>query len=90
MWLDLQAEAVDFKARLGELGYRPVESPMHYFLMAVGDGRLWRQRLLEAGLLVRLCESYDLANYVRLSTQLPEQNRRLLNLLQSFQDSSKE
>lgn len=85
MWLDLQAEAIAFKAELKQLGYRPAESPMHYFLMEVGDGRRWRQHLLKHGLLVRLCDSYDLTSHVRLSTQLPDQNRRLLAMLQNLQ-----
>ena len=84
MWRDLQTEAIVFKAGLEVLGYRPIASPMHYFLMDVGDGRRWRQRLLKKGQLVRLCDSYDLPNYVRLSTQLPEQNRQLLDLLQKL------
>lgn len=82
MWHDLQVEAIAFKSGLRALGYDPVKSPMHYFLMEVGDGRLWRERLLKEGLLVRLCDSYNLPNYVRLSTQLPEQNRQLLDFLQ--------
>jgi histidinol-phosphate aminotransferase len=81
MWRDLRDEATRFKAGLRALGYNPVDSPMHYFLMAVGDARLLRERLLAEGLLVRLCESYDLPNHIRLSTQLPEQNRRLLDFL---------
>jgi len=81
MWRNLGDEANLFKASLRVLGYSPVESPMHYFLMQVGDARSLRQRLLAEGLLVRLCESYDLPNYIRLSTQLPEQNQRLLDFL---------
>jgi histidinol-phosphate aminotransferase len=83
MWRDLGDEAVRFKAGLRALGYNPVDTPMHYFLMAVGDARYLRERLLAEGLLVRLCESYDLPNYIRLSTQLPEQNRRLLDFLKN-------
>jgi histidinol-phosphate aminotransferase len=81
MWRDLGDEAARFKEDLRALGYSPLESPMHYFLIQVGDARLLRERLLAEGFLVRLCESYDLPNYIRLSTQLPEQNRRLLDLL---------
>jgi histidinol-phosphate aminotransferase len=81
MWHDLGEEAKQFKAGLRALGFSPVESPMHYFLMQVGDARSLRERLLAEGLLVRLCESYDLPNYIRLSTQLPDQNQRLLNFL---------
>lgn len=81
MWRNLGDEATRFKSGLRALGYIPVESPMHYFLMEVGDARLLRERLLAEGMLVRLCESYDLPNFIRLSTQLPEQNQRLLDFL---------
>ena len=83
MWRDLRAESTRFKAGLRALGYSPVESPMHYFLMEVDDARSLRERLLAEGMLVRLCESYDLLNYIRLSTQLPEQNQRLLDALKA-------
>jgi histidinol-phosphate aminotransferase len=76
MWRDLRDESTSFKA-----GYSPLETPMHYFLMEVGGARLLGKRLLAEVMLVRLCESFDLPNYIRLSTQLPEQNRRLLDLL---------
>jgi len=81
MWRDLRDEAINFKAGLRALGYSPVDSTMHYFLMEVSDARLLRQRLLSEGMLVRLCESYHLPKYIRLSTQLPEQNLRLLDCL---------
>lgn len=83
MWRDLRDEMTRFKTELSKIGYHLTESPMHYFLMDVDDGRLFRERLLAKGMLVRLCESYNLPNYVRLSTQLPEQNNRLLDFLRS-------
>ena len=83
MWQDLHNESTSFKASLSKVGYRLIESPMHYFLMEVAEGRMFRERLLADGLLVRLCDSYDLPNYVRLSTQLPEQNQRLLDFLKA-------
>lgn len=83
MWQHLRAESLHFKEGLRALGYSLVQSTMHYFLMEVNDARLLRERLLAEGILVRLCESYHLPNYIRLSTQLPEQNQRLLDCLKS-------
>jgi histidinol-phosphate aminotransferase len=81
MWRDLRDESTRFKVGLRTLGYSPLETPIHYFLMEVGGARLLGERLLAEGMVVRLCESFDLPNYIRLSTQLPEQNRHLLDLL---------
>ncbi|MEM8860771.1 MAG: hypothetical protein AAGD96_20805, partial [Chloroflexota bacterium] len=55
---------------------------MHYFLLEVGNGKVFRERLLLEGMLVRLCESYGLTQFVRVSTQLPEENDRLIIELQ--------
>ena len=90
MWARLRVEAVRFKQSLSELGYRVVPSPMHYFLMEVGASltfqseiggasRQFRERLLKEGMLVRLCESYRLPRFVRVSTQRAEENDRLLS-----------
>lgn len=81
MWEQLRQEAVRFKQGLSELGYRVVPSPMHYFLMEVENGRNFRERLLREGILVRLCESYGLPNFVRVATQRPEENNRLITKL---------
>lgn len=83
MWEQLRQEAVRFKHDLSDLGYRIVPSPMHYFLLEVGKGRVFRERLLREGMLVRLCESYGYPEFVRVSTQRPEQNDRLIRILQS-------
>lgn len=81
MWQRLRDEAVLFKRALEGLGYRIVPSEMHYFLMEVGDGTTFRERLLRQGMLVRKCDSFGLPMFVRISTQRPEQNRKLLGSL---------
>ena len=78
----LRQEAVRFKQGLSELGYRIVPSPMHYFLMYVEDGRAFREQLLREGMLVRLCESYGLPEFVRVATQRPEENDRFVEFLE--------
>ncbi|MEM7116582.1 MAG: histidinol-phosphate transaminase [Chloroflexota bacterium] len=81
MWMWLRESARQFKLDLAALGFTPAPSLLHYFLLPVGNGRLWREKLLQKGLLVRLCESYRLPEYVRISTQTPEENGRLLAAL---------
>ena len=81
MWHKLTEETAVFRQSLETLGYRPLPSATHYFLMEVGNGRHWREALLCQGMLVRLCESYELPQYVRLATQTPEENGRLLAAL---------
>jgi histidinol-phosphate aminotransferase len=90
MWRRLRGEAADFRQGLTELGYRPRPSTTHYFLMDVGDGAAWRERLLRQGLLVRLCESYGLPEFVRIGTQTREENGRLLAALKNMPDKIRE
>jgi len=63
---------------LGSLGLAPLPSAVHFFLMHAGDGRAFRQALLEKGILVRDCASFGLPTYVRIATRRPEENAKLL------------
>ena len=65
-------------AGLAALGLIALPSTTHYFLLAVGDGRLFRQGLLKQGLLVRDCTSFGLPEYVRIASRRPAENERLL------------
>lgn len=58
---------------LERLGFTPLPSKTHYFLMKVGNGREFRTALLKHGMLVRDCASFGLPEYVRIATRtLPE------------------
>lgn len=81
MWRKLRDETAVFRQSLCQLGYAPSPSRTHYFLMDVGKGKVWRERLLAQGILVRLCESYNLPAFVRIATLTPEENGRLLTVL---------
>ena len=59
-------------------GLPPVPSTTHFFLVQVGNGTAFRRALLERGILVRDCTSFDLPAYVRIATRRPEENSRLL------------
>ena len=66
---------------LSGLGYAAVPSQTHYFLMDVGDGRAFRERLLPQGIVVRDCGSFGLPGHVRIAGRTVEENRRLAQAL---------
>ena len=67
---------------LKNLGFVPVPSSTNYFLLPVGNGKAFRQKLLRYGMLVRDCASFGLPTYVRIATRLHAENMRLLTLLE--------
>jgi len=79
------AENVLLVSGLKELGYEPVPSQTHYFLMPVGNGAQFRQKLLQSGILVRDCASFGLPAYVRIATRTSEQNARLLRTIKEIE-----
>jgi histidinol-phosphate aminotransferase len=81
--LALLQEERDFLLRgLVALGYQPIPSKTHFFLLPVKDAAGFRQTLLTHGILVRDCTSFGLPEHIRISTRTREQNQRLLNCLQ--------
>jgi len=82
---ELRAENIVLVSGLKELGYEPVPSQTHYFLMPVGNGAQFRQKLLQRGILVRDCASFGLPSYVRIATRTPDENVRLLRTLREVQ-----
>ncbi len=75
-----QAKA-ELLAGLTGLGFQPVPSATHYFLLPVGLAADFRGKLLTHGLMVRDCASFGLPEYVRLATRTAAQNRQLLAAL---------
>ena len=80
----LQQEKHFLISGLQELGFIPVPSHTHYFLMPVHNGAEFRQALLKHGILVRDCASFGLPGYIRISAQTREQNIRLLKALKAM------
>ncbi len=70
---------------LKKLGFSPVPSQTHYFLIPVGDGASFRSQLLERGLQVRDCASFGLPDYVRIATRRAEENHQLLEAIQTIE-----
>ncbi len=69
---------------LRALGFCPVPSATHFFVMPVGNGKLLRRALLGYGLLVRDCASFGLPDYVRIAARQPADNKRLLTALKEL------
>lgn len=70
------AEAL--KLDLISTGARVIPSPLHYFLVRVGDASAFRGRLLSKGFLVRDCSSFGLPAYIRIGARKPDENKALV------------
>lgn len=81
---NLRSEKEALISGLTTLGYEPAPSQTNYFLLAVGNGAQFRHNLLKQGILVRDCTSFGLPSYVRIATRKPEENARLVKILDSF------
>ena len=56
-------------------------SRANFFLVRVGDGRIFRQALLKHGMLVRDCASFGLPEYVRIAPRTMPECRRLISTI---------
>jgi histidinol-phosphate aminotransferase len=77
----LHADKRALVAGLERLGHPPLPSATHYFLLDVGNGAAFRQRLLAHQVMVRDCASFGLPAYVRIATRTPDDNARLLDAI---------
>lgn len=71
-------------AGLTALGWPPLPSAVHFFLLQVGDAAALRHALLDRGIQVRDCASFGLPAHVRIATRREEENARLLACLASL------
>jgi len=71
---------------LRELGFTPIFSQTHFFLLPVENGAKFRQNLFREGLQVRDCASFGLSEYVRISPRSRKQNQKLLDCLHRHRD----
>lgn len=78
------AAGINLRQNLQSLGFQPVPSTTHFFVMPVGNGHLLRQALLPQGLLVRDCASFGMPDYVRIAARQPADNHQLLVALQAL------
>ena len=82
----LRTANLDFRRQLEEIGAEVVPSSVHYFLMKVGNAAACRSDLLKERIQVRDCFSFDLPAYVRIATKRPEENERLIAVLNEIRE----
>jgi len=63
---------------LRDLGACVLKSHTHFHLVEVGHAKLWRERMLKMGFVLRDCTSFGLPEFARVSTRRPEENERLI------------
>ena len=69
---------------LGRLGYTVVPSSTNFFLVEVGEARVFRTALLYHGILVRDCTSFGLPQYVRVAPRTMPECQQLIAAIQSL------
>jgi histidinol-phosphate aminotransferase len=67
-----------FVRDLAAIGLAPLPSRLYFFLVQVGAAPIWKQRLLQRGMLVRDCTSFGLPGYIRVAVRRPAENARLV------------
>lgn len=78
----LRTETAKLQADLRQQGFDPLPTTVNYFLLPVENGTDVRNALLPQRIMVRDCTSFGLPQYIRIATQLPDQNAQLLAALQ--------
>jgi len=66
---------------LSRLGFQPLPSDAHYFLVKVGDARAFRTALLRHGIQVRDGTSFGLPEYVRIAPRTMPECQRLITTI---------
>ncbi len=69
---------------LSQLGYPVLPSKTHFFLVRVGDGKVFRSALLRHGILVRDCASFGLPEYVRIAPRTMPECRKLISTIKKL------
>jgi histidinol-phosphate aminotransferase len=63
------------------LGLEYVPTEANFFMIKVGDGAAVYSALLKRGVIVRPMQSYGLAEYIRVTVGLPDENERFITEL---------
>jgi histidinol-phosphate/aromatic aminotransferase/cobyric acid decarboxylase-like protein len=80
----LATETAQLLERLRNLGFRPHPTTVNYFLVPVESPSALRSALLAQRMVIRDCTSFGLPHFIRIATQLPEANARLIAALADF------
>jgi histidinol-phosphate aminotransferase len=71
-------------AGFSRLGFSVEPSAANFVLVQVGDSTAFRRTLLPHGLVVRDCTSFGLPDHIRVACRLPEECRRLLEVVEQL------
>jgi histidinol-phosphate aminotransferase len=80
----LQELTATLQESMRAAGYHPFSTRVNYFLVPVQSAAEVRRRLLAKRLVVRDCTSFGLPHFIRIATQLPQANERLLASLREI------
>ena len=69
------------RAGLTGLGFPVPPSSANFLLIRVGDGALWREKLMRRGFFVRDCASFGLADYIRVGIRSMPDCQRLVEAM---------
>ena len=69
---------------LSRLGFPPLPSDTHFFLIKVGEAKSFRSVLLKHGIQVRDCTSFQLPEYVRIGTRTLPECQRLIATIETL------
>ena len=77
------------RREMSRLGFTPLPSAANFFLVPVNNGKLFRQALLRAGILVRDCASFGLPGYVRIAPRSMSHCRQFIRAVRSLKQEGK-
>lgn len=75
---ELRKASAFLRSELEQLGFQPLPSSTHFFLMKVDDVKKFRSALLKQGMVVRDCASFGLPSYVRIAARTLPECRKLI------------
>lgn len=71
---------------LKQLGYHPLPSRTHYFLLPVEDGASFRGALIRLAIQVRDCASFGIPAFARIAPRTRLENERLLDAIRDIKE----
>ncbi len=76
-------ESGRLREAIAQAGWEVLRSPVHYFLVRVGNATTFRRRMLvNRKIMVRDCTSFGLPDYIRISPRHPAENDLLISAME--------
>lgn len=88
--LKIQDSGKYLTGEITRLGFSIIPSDTHYFLVKVGNATEYRRALLKYGIMVRDCTSFDLPEYVRISTRTKPECEKLIKAMKIILEENNE